>query len=534
MALELRAQRDGTFRPCWYGRYTTESGKRKLINLNVKVAGTPPATGRLSDPGDAAFERSRTKAEDVLAQFVDEAKHKGNAEHLTERLIEMKTGTTVEYTKISELLDRWLSIPRDEDLSPGYKTMCGAIVGRFERFMQARNPKAVFLYQVTVTDVTAFSNEVKAAMSPKTYREHLRLLRPAMDRFLPAGYKNPFRTAFMKKKGGKGSEPKSVHRSYFDEDQLQKIFDAAKGDPMMHPLLVAAACTGMRRGDLCNLKWTAVDMDKGSINVAAAKTGERLDIPIFPLLRSVLEPRIGNGSRFVFPEAAQMLKDNPGGLTYRCKAIMARALDDEPLPLPVETAGEIEGEAIKAICAKIPAGDRRDRMLEEMRRYAAGQGIRTIEKEMGVSKAGISNDLHAIEGWVGKAIMRARTPNIKAMIQRNTRVQRSKGMKSASIRDFHAMRTSFVTLALKNGTPIELVKRVTGHQTTSIVLEHYFRPNAADFRDTLGKTLPDVLTGNKSKKPTAADEMAVLVSKVQAMTATASDKKRLRLLAGKV
>ena len=534
MALELRTQRDGTIRPCWYGRYTTEGGKRELINLNVKVVGTPPASGRLSDPGDAAFERSRAKAEEVLAQFVDEAKHKGNAEHLTERLIEMKTGATVEYAKISELLDRWLSIPRDEDLSAGYKTMCRAIVGRFERFMQARNPKAVFLYQVTVADVAAFSNEVKAAMSPKTYREHLRLLRPAMDRFLPAGYKNPFRAAFMKKKGGKGGEPKSVHRAYFNEDQLQKIFDAAKGDPLMHPLLVAAACTGMRRGDLCNLKGTAVDMAKNSINVAAAKTGERLDIPVFPLLRSVLEPRMGNGSRFVFPEAAQMLKDNPGGLTYRCKAIIARALDDEPLPPPVETAGEIEGEAIKAVCANIPEGDRRDRMIEEMRRYAGGQGIRTIEKEMGVSKAGISNDLHTIEGWVGKPIMRARSPNIKAMIQRNTRVHRSKGMKSASIRDFHAMRTSFVTLALKNGTPIEIVKRVTGHQTTSIVLEHYFRPDAADFRNTLGKTLPEVLTGNKSKKPTAADEMAAIIAKLQAKTATDADFKRLKALAAKV
>ena len=229
-----------------------------------------------------------------------------------------------------------------------------------------------------------------------------------------------------------------------------------------------------------------------------------------------------------------MLKDNPGGLTYRCKAIIARALDDEPLPPPVETAGEIEGEAIKAVCAKIPEGDRRDRMIEEMRRYAGGQGIRTIEKEMGVSKAGISNDLHTIEGWVGKPIMRARSPNIKAMIQRNTRVHRNKGMKSASIRDFHAMRTSFVTLALKNGTPIEIVKRVTGHQTTSIVLEHYFRPDAADFRNTLGKTLPEVLTGNKSKKPTAADEMAAIIAKLQAKTATDADFKRLKVLAAKV
>lgn len=534
MGLMLKRQRDGVLRESWYGVFTDSDGKRRVINLNVKVTGTPPKSMSLSEPGDVAFERSRTRAKDALAQFVEEAKHKGNAQHLTERLIEMKTGSTVEYSKISELLDKWLSIPRDEDLSPGYKTMCKAILGRFERFMKDRNPKAFYLYQVTEGDVTAFANEVRASMSPKTYREHLRLLRPAFDRFLPAGHKNPFRTAIMKRKGGKAGEAKSVHRSYFDEDQLQKIFDAAKGDSLMYPLLVAAACTGMRRGDLCKLKWSAVDLQKNTINVAAAKTGERLDIPVFPLLRSVLEPRIKNGSKYVFPEAAKMLEENPGGLTYRCKAIIARALDGKPLAPAEEVPDIFEDEAIEAVRANIPEGDRRDRMVEVVHRYAAGEGIRTIEKEMGVSKAGISNDIHAIEGWLKKPLMRKRGGNIKAMIQRNTRAPRSKGMKSASIRDFHAMRTSFVTLALRNGTPIELVKRVTGHQTTSIVLEHYFRPNAADFRDTLGKTLPDVLTGNKSKNQTAGDELAVLVGKIQSQTATAADKKRFKLLAAKV
>jgi integrase len=500
MSLELRRQRNGKMREHWYGSFVDADGERKVINTGVRWAGTPPASWSLRDQGDVSFERSRAKAEEVLASFAGEASHKGRAEHLFERLVEMKTGEAVEHVRIADLAERWLSIPRDSDLSKGYSIMCKSIMNRFVLFMQSRNRKAVYLYQVNIADVTAFANEVKATMSPKTYREHLRLLRPAFDRFLPPGSSNPFRKAFLKLKSGKTGGVKSIHRIPFTEAELEKIFDGAKNDALMYPLLVTAACTGMRRGDICLLEWSSVDLKKGEINVSAAKTGERLRIPIFPRLRSVLAPRVGNGSKLVFPEAAQMLKNNPGGLSYRCKVIMARALDEVPISNVDVPSANIVNEGVAEIRSNVPEGTRRDRMIDVLRRYVDGQGIRTIEKEIGASRSNISNDLHAVECWTGKTIMREKAPNIKAAIARTTQAKRDKGPRSASVRDFHAMRTSFVTLALTRGTPIELVKKITGHQTTSIVLEHYFRPGADDFRKALASTLPDVLTGSASTR----------------------------------
>ncbi len=113
-------------------------------------------------------------------------------------------------------------------------------------------------------------------------------------------------------------------------------------------------------------------------------------------------------------------------------------------------------------------------------------------------------------------------------------MHREQGQKSASIRDWHALRTTYVTLALSAGVPMELVRRVTGHTTVDIVLRHYFRPGREDFRAALAGSLPNVLTGEASTQPTLTDELQALVAKAAAGTATPQDKKRLRALAAKV
>ena len=122
-------------------------------------------------------------------------------------------------------------------------------------------------------------------------------------------------------------------------------------------------------------------------------------------------------------------------------------------------------------------------------------------------------------------------PNIKASIARTTRTARKHGQRAASIRDWHALRTTFVTLALSAGVPLELVRRVTGHATVEIVLKHYFRPGRAEFKAALTGAMPAVLTGGKPKRLKPADELSALAGKVAAGSATDEDKARLQKLA---
>lgn len=541
MSVQLKTQADGkTLRECWYGIYRDSAGKRRVVNLNVKWAGSPPESGSLRDAGDAKFERSRERAEQALAAFVEESRHKGRAETLTERLIESKTGRAVEYVKIEDLPERWRALGRDASVSEMYLRGCDAQFRRFAEFMRQQNPKAAHLYEVTPADAAAFIQACQAALAPSTATDARKLLSKAFEKFLPVGTVNPFSTFIRKRSNGDSGV---VHRAPFTPVELARLLVAAQTDPFMHPLIVCAAMTGMRRGDVCNLRWESVDMAGNMITVKTSKTGGKAEIPIFPPLRAVLEASGGKGKGFVWPEAAAMLAANPDGLTWRFKKIVAASFTQDGTHLlpSLTPAADVESEGLAAIHEKVRPGARRDRMVEVLTRYCAGQSVRQIERELGVARANVSTDLHHVETWTGKRFVGAgiKSAGIKSAVARLTRIDRANGQRAASVRDWHALRTTWVTIALRSGVPMEVLRRVTGHQTVEVVLKNYDQRDREDFRAVLSGALPAVLTGGtpkgkRTRKPTAADELAGLVGKVQAGTATAADKKRIALLAAKV
>lgn len=67
--------------------------------------------------------------------------------------------------------------------------------------------------------------------------------------------------------------------------------------------------------------------------------------------------------------------------------------------------------------------------------------------------------------------------------------------------DFHSFRVTRVTIALSQGIPIEIVQRVTGHSTVSVVTSHYFRPNRETFKRVLENKLPDTLRIRSEQSP---------------------------------
>lgn len=93
---------------------------------------------------------------------------------------------------------------------------------------------------------------------------------------------------------------------------------------------------------------------------------------------------------------------------------------------------------------------------------------------------------------------------------------RKKGLRRASVRDFHSLRVTWVTLALSAGVPMEIVQRVTGHRTAQIVLKHYFQPGKDDYRRTIEAKLP-ALMGGVSEKPLPSREQ--LAERLKSMSA---------------
>lgn len=302
-----------------------------------------------------------------------------------------------------------------------------AVFKRFIDFLQADAPAVKDMAGVTQEHAIAFLNSRKIA--PATWNAELSLLKNAF-RMLRRGagiVDNPF-------EGINTREEDSFHRKPFTPEELKAILDAARNDNFCRPLLVVGMCTAMRRGDVCLLKWPAVDMEHRFITVKTGKTRADVVIPMFPLLYDELSSIKRSDSEYCFPEQAQMYLGNPYGINHRLQRLFRSAgfVDADELP---------ENSSIK----------HRDNVHAE-------------RHENGVLR-----------------------PNI---------------------RGFHALRATWVTLALTAGVPIELVKRVTGHHVTQTVLDKYFQPNRDQFRQALQTAMPKLLTNGSMSKE---DELKKLV-----------------------
>jgi integrase len=84
-----------------------------------------------------------------------------------------------------------------------------------------------------------------------------------------------------------------------EEDKLFEAIHASKQTLYLEPLVVAAINTGMRRGELINLKWSNVDFASCVITVEGTKSGHIRKIPMNIKLTNVL---LGakNGTEYVF------------------------------------------------------------------------------------------------------------------------------------------------------------------------------------------------------------------------------------------
>lgn len=95
---------------------------------------------------------------------------------------------------------------------------------------------------------------------------------------------------------------------------------------------------------------------------------------------------------------------------------------------------------------------------------------------------------------------------------------KGRGIRCASIRDFHSFRATWVTIALNSGVPIAMVCKVTGHNREETLLENYFSPSQEDFRRVLSAKLPQVLGGAPKKASSLAETLDRVAGNLTLMT----------------
>ena len=418
MGVEVTRKKDGSLSSkWWYGRFTV-NGKSKCMNLGIKVAGNVPRT--LKQPGDTAFERSRMRAQLKLDELKKEAVSQKAAEHHLKELYEIKSGGGIEQIELTEMEERWELLPAKRKRSAQQTAVQKSNIRRFREYIQENHPHVKYLSQVTRKMALAWVKHLKEVpYSGASHNIKLSVVRSLFEQLGPeaAILSNPF--------AGIPYQPlNTVHRKPFTEAELAAVLKHA--DKVIRPVIMTGMCTAMRRGDCCLLKWEAVDLENGFINVKTSKTGEYAEIPLFQLLRTELERCPRNGE-YVFPEAAAIYRQDADKIT----ALFKQALKDAEI-----------------------------------------------------------TDTHVMQ------------PQTKRM---------------ASVKDFHSLRTTWITMALTAGVPMELVRRVTGHSTVNIVLKHYFHPGREDFREALETAMPEMMTGRNEKRKTPAEKLKEVIRQADSM-----------------
>jgi integrase len=212
--------------------------------------GRDPVTGR-EKYKTRTFRGGKRAAEAELARFVTEVSGGGHG-----------AGDTT----LSELIQRWLELVRD-DLSP-------STVRGYERIIRSYIDQSVgkiHLNKLRTDQLDSFYAQLREAggtngtpLAPATVRQTHAVIRRALNQAHRWGWiaSNPAALA---------SPPRVRARPVSPPDPsevLRLIDEAEKLDPDMACFLLLAATTGARRGELCALRWTDIDFEKGTALIA--------------------------------------------------------------------------------------------------------------------------------------------------------------------------------------------------------------------------------------------------------------------------
>ncbi|MEI7436384.1 MAG: hypothetical protein WCL16_06220, partial [bacterium] len=272
-----------------------------------------------------------------------------------------------------------------------------------------------------------------------------------------------------------------------------------------------------------------------------AKTGEPVWIPIFPLLYDELG-KLPHDGECCFPEAARLYREKPYEINRRLNAVFRAAGFVE-----LNEAGKVRGgpnivtpealakarEALEHVDTKKYTRKVRENLLRIFDLYAEGQTYNAIAPKLGMSKGSVSHYLTRIEKIAGIPIVR--TAKVAAPQADGVRgflhEKREGSARRVNIHGFHALRSTFVTLALTANVPVELVKAVTGHTLSETVITHYFHPNQEQMRTALQSAMPRLLMNGA---PTRDEQMREILKKSSSKTWKQDQKKLVELLDGGV
>lgn len=547
MGLKIMRDKGGKPRETWYARFT-RGGQKVNVNLGVPLRGTIPTTtdadGRtvfdVNGTSDDAFAQSRKAALAALAMMEKAAKTTGDTQAVKDaktadiatRYFRARTGQSIKAPSISKMGEIWKGVMRTYEPTPERTRAAMATFKRFADFTRdycaEHGGKCSTIAEITPELTSAFFKHIFAQYSWGTVKDQMSVLSGVYAHAMGlraakvnGKVQNPITPFNQIVKRNREIGNAKIPRKPLTEAQLERLFELTEENPAVHDLVVCAATTGMRLGDVASLRWDDVDMDGGFISVQTSKTGTKVTLPIFTQLRKVLTARhekhaVGD-SPFVFPAAAARYNhtnakgypDQRTGLIRMIKPFLARACmkpepttallaDAEPLTV-AEVLSRIDGARFEP--------NKKARVREVFTRFRNGEQCKDIAAALNIARGQVSGYLKDVERLTGetyrpniaKGRIPDRNPRVNDLIER-TRATRKVGKHAASLLGWHNLRGTFCILAVNAGVPIENIRLICGHGDTETTLNNYIHPTpeteAERVRKQMSNTVLETGTAN--------------------------------------
>lgn len=94
------------------------------------------------------------------------------------------------------------------------------------------------------------------------------------------------------------SKPKisNEHTRFLSDEERTRLIKVCQESESkgLYPVVILALSTGMRRGEIFNLKWSDVDLDRRPILLQTTKNGERRFVPLVGIALDLLKSRYAN------------------------------------------------------------------------------------------------------------------------------------------------------------------------------------------------------------------------------------------------
>jgi integrase len=227
-------------------------------------------------------------------------------------------GAQREKLAIGDAWQAWLDNPKKRN--PGPATIQGYL-SEWERFIKWTKGQSIkFLHELTPAMTEDYAADLwKSRVAPGTYNAHVNFLK-SLFRVLKtkAGIvANPWEEIPTLPKEREG-------RRMFTPDELKKVCETATGS--LRYMIAVGLYTGMRLGDVVTLRWDAIRLEEGFIEIMPMKTrrtNKKIRLPIHPVLEVMLkELRTRSKGEYLFPEDRVAYGKDRCSITQKFQALL--------------------------------------------------------------------------------------------------------------------------------------------------------------------------------------------------------------------